>query len=363
MIASISSFGLWLDLLSFIFVACVTFGFIIVKQFGNVNGSQVGLAVSQSLILTGMVQYGVRQAAEVVSQMTSVERVLEYTKLDKEEPQETPKGTTLPKFWPNYGKIEFQQIYLKYSAEEAPVLKNLNFTVKPGEKVGIVGRTGAGKSSLITALFRLAPVEGSITIDDIDTQIIGLIDLRKKISIIPQEPVLFSATLRYNLDPFEEFSDKDLWKALEEVELKDVSESLDYFVQEGGSNFSVGQRQLLCLARAILRNNRILVLDEATANVDPKTDALIQKTIRNKFSECTVLTIAHRLHTIMDSDKVLVMDAGSMVEYDHPHRLLQHTDGYLYNMVAQTGPAMAAQLHTVAEETYSTVIEKEKKFK
>lgn len=355
LLVCIEAFGLWIDTLSVTFIAFVIFGFILLHVYGGVNGSDVGLAISQSLILTGMVQYGMRQTAEVVSQMTCVERVLEYTTLEKEGPQETPedKKESLQN-WPKFGRIIFDNVFLRYSDTDLPVLRNLSFKINPNEKIGIAGRTGAGKSSLISALFRLAPVEGNIIIDELETHSIALNDLRKKISIIPQEPVLFSATLRYNLDPFDEFADDVLWDALKEVELKDVATSLDFDVQEGGSNFSVGQRQLLCLARAILRNNKILVLDEATANVDPQTDALIQKTIRNKFSSCTVLTIAHRLYTIMDMDKVLIMDAGCMVEYDHPYILLQNKDGYLYKMVEQTGSVMAAQLHAVAENAYTS---------
>lgn len=199
----------------------------------------------------------------------------------------------------------------------------------------------------------MTDVKGSILIDNRNTLNIGLHDLRSKLSIIPQDPVIFSGTLRKNLDPFDEYPDSLLWQALEEVELKnatnDLVGGLNSKMSEGGSNLSVGQRQLVCLARAIVRNNKILILDEATANVDPKTDALIQKTIRNKFAECTVLTIAHRLNTVMDSDKVLVMDAGCMVEFDHPYTLLQ-SDGYFKTMVDQTGPVMAETLTRIAKE-------------
>ncbi|KAJ9596239.1 hypothetical protein L9F63_027138, partial [Diploptera punctata] len=247
-----TAFGLWLDCISVAFTSVVTFSFLILDT--DEFGGNVGLAISQSLILNGMLQHGMRLTAEVVNQMTSVERVLEYTKVEKESDLETQPIQKPPSDWPTMGMIEFDHMNLKYSQSDPPVLKDLNFKIKPAQKVGIVGRTGAGKSSLISALFRLARLEGKIKIDAVDTGTVGLPHLRSHISIIPQEPVLFSATLRDNLDPFHDFPDDKLWSALEDVELKEAVSGLDYYVNEGGTNFSAGQRQLVCLARAIVRN-------------------------------------------------------------------------------------------------------------
>lgn len=285
--------------------------------------------------------------------MVSVERVDEYSRLPSEGKLDTPPDRKPPPEWPYAGVIKFEDVSLQYFEDEPPVLKFLNFHIKSKEKVGVVGRTGAGKSSIIAALFRMTECSGSITIDGVDTKQLGLHDLRRKIAIIPQEPILFSGTIRRNLDPFNECSDQQLWNALDAVQLKHVVNGLkgglDSDLTEGGSNFSVGQRQLICLARAILRENRILVLDEATANVDPKTDALIQQTIRRVFAHCTILTIAHRLNTIMDSDRVLVLDAGCIVEFDEPLVLLQNPDGFFCSMAAATGPDMFQALKRLAQ--------------
>ncbi|XP_037709040.1 probable multidrug resistance-associated protein lethal(2)03659 [Drosophila subpulchrella] len=352
------AYGYWMECFCVLYIGIVILSFFL---FPPANGGDVGLAITQVMALMGMVQWGMRLSAELENTMTAVERVVEYEDIEPEGELEAPADKKPPKSWPEQGKIVFDELSLRYTPDPKAenVLKSLSFVIKPREKVGIVGRTGAGKSSLINALFRLSYNDGSVLIDQRDTSGMGLHDLRSKISIIPQEPVLFSGTMRYNLDPFDEYSDEKLWRSLEEVKLKDVVADLPSGLQskitEGGTNFSVGQRQLVCLARAILRENRILVMDEATANVDPQTDGLIQTTIRNKFKECTVLTIAHRLHTIMDSDKVLVMDAGRAVEFGTPYELLTVADSKVFHgMVKQTGHATYEGLLKVAQKAFET---------
>ncbi|KAG5204267.1 hypothetical protein JEQ12_002243 [Ovis aries] len=289
-------------------------------------------------------------------QMISVERVIEYTQLEQEAPWELEFRP--PPDWPNNGMIALSKVNFKYSSDGPLVLKDLTTDIKPGEKVGIVGRTGAGKSSFIAALFRLSEPEGRIWIDKILITEIGLHDLRKKMSIIPQDPIVFTGTMRENLDPFNKHTDEELWNVLEEVQLKEVIEELpdkmDTELVEFGSNLSVGQKQLVCLARAILRKNQILIIDEATAHVDPSTDELIQKKIREKFAQCTVLTIAHRLSTIIDSDRIMVFDSGRLEEYDEPYVLLQNRDSLFYKMVQQLGKAKAAALTETAKQMKSS---------
>lgn len=290
------------------------------------------MALSQAFSLTGMLQWGVRQWAELENQMTAVERVYEYSQVKPED-----KRGIKPENWPVNGRIEYKNVYLTYLGSKKPIFNNLSFIVEPKQKIGIVGRTGAGKSSIISTLFKLYEVEGSITIDDIDIKTVAAETLRSKISIIPQSPILFTGTIRDNLDPYNELSDIDLWKALEEVRLKEIVPTLNEKIIEGGCNFSAGQRQLICLARAILKKNKILVLDEATASVDPQTDIFIQKTIKRIFVDCTVLTIAHRLDTVLHSDKVMVIHEGTLLEFDEPDELLKNKESAFYKMVKQAG--------------------------
>ncbi|KAL7730042.1 hypothetical protein ACLKA6_009329 [Drosophila palustris] len=355
-LATNRAFGYYLDLFCSFYIVVIILNYFINPPE---NSGEVGLAITQAMGMTGMVQWGMRQSAELENTMTAVERVVEYDEIEPEGEYESKPDKKPPVTWPEEGRIVADDLSLRYfpDPQSKYVLKSLNFEIKPMEKVGIVGRTGAGKSSLINALFRLSYNDGSIVIDSRDTNEIGLHDLRSKISIIPQEPVLFSGSMRYNLDPFEEYSDAKVWDALEEVKLKPViselPSGLQSIISEGGTNFSVGQRQLVCLARAILRENRVLVMDEATANVDPQTDALIQATIRNKFRECTVLTIAHRLNTIMDSDKVLVMDAGHLVEFASPYELLTECESKIFHsMVMEMGKSSFDSLLKVAEKAH-----------
>ncbi|EFA79345.1 hypothetical protein PPL_07763 [Heterostelium album PN500] len=243
--------------------------------------------------------------------------------------------------WPQHGGIVFENLVMRYREGLDPVLKGISCEIKPKERIGIVGRTGAGKSSIVLALFRLVESsQGRILIDGQDISKIGLKDLRKSLSIIPQDPVMFSGTLRENLDPFVEYTDAELWELLESIQLAGVVRAneggLLCKVTDNGENWSVGQRQLICLGRALLRRPKILVLDEATASVDAQTDQLIQQTIRSKFSDCTILTIAHRLNTIMDSDRILVLDSGRISELDTPIRLLDNPDSILTWLVNET---------------------------
>uniref|UniRef100_A0AAA9TZ70 ATP binding cassette subfamily C member 4 n=1 Tax=Bos taurus TaxID=9913 RepID=A0AAA9TZ70_BOVIN len=331
--------AVYLDVICAIFVTLVAFGALILAE--TLDLGQVGLVLSLSLVLTGMFQWCVRQSAEVENTMISVERVIEYTDLEKEAPWELEYRP--PPLWPPDGRISFFSVNFRYNSDSPLVLRNLETSIYSREKYGIVGRTGAGKSSLVAALFRLSEPEGGIYIDGILTTHIGLHDLRKKLSVALQEPVLFTGTMRENLDPFNEHTDNELWNALEEVQLKESVEGLpakmNTELAESGLNLSAGQKQLVCLARALLRKNQILILDKATSYVDPRTDEFIQKRIRERFAQCTVLTIAHRLSNIIDCEWIMVLDSGTRKEHNQPNNLLQDKNSLFYKMVQQLGEA------------------------
>uniref|UniRef100_A0AAZ3Q244 ATP-binding cassette, sub-family C (CFTR/MRP), member 3 n=1 Tax=Oncorhynchus tshawytscha TaxID=74940 RepID=A0AAZ3Q244_ONCTS len=308
----------------------------------KLNPGLVGLSVSYALLVTMSLNWMVRMTSDLESNIVAVERVREYSETKTEAPWEVEDKKPSPD-WPSQGNVEFSDYSVRYREGLELVLKNLTLSVKGGEKIGIVGRTGAGKSSMTLCLFRLLEAAGGeITIDGVKISEIGLHDLRSKLTIIPQEPVLFSGSLRMNLDPFERYSDGEIWKALELSHLnKFVSNQpakLELECSEGGENLSVGQRQLVCLARALLRKTRILILDEATAAIDLETDDLIQSTIRTQFEDCTVFTIAHRLNTIMDYTRVLVLDKGQIAEFDTPTNLLFRR-GIFYGMAKDAGLA------------------------
>uniref|UniRef100_A0A3Q2E994 Multidrug resistance-associated protein 1 n=1 Tax=Cyprinodon variegatus TaxID=28743 RepID=A0A3Q2E994_CYPVA len=294
----------------------------------------MGLSISYALQLTTSLTWLVRMSSDVETNIVAVEKVKEYSSTGKEPP-------TVPPGWPTQGCIDIQGFGLRYRHDLDLAIRDITITINGGEKVGIVGRTGAGKSSLTLGLFRIIEAaEGQIFIDGVDIAKLGLHELRSRITIIPQDPVLFSGSLRMNLDPFDSYSDEEIWRALEFSHLKNfvsgLTNKLGHECSEGGENLSVGQRQLLCLARALLRKTKVLVLDEATAAVDMETDNLIQSTIRSQFEDCTVLTIAHRLKTIMDYTRVLVLDKGQMAEFDSPSNLIA-SRGLFYKMAKDAG--------------------------
>uniref|UniRef100_A0A060SZS5 ARAD1C02970p n=1 Tax=Blastobotrys adeninivorans TaxID=409370 RepID=A0A060SZS5_BLAAD len=351
--------------------ALVSFGaaaFILLK-IGRIDAGLAGLSLSYALAFNDTVLWVVRLYAVLEMNMNSVERVQEYMHIESEAAP-VIEDSRPPADWPSKGEIEFDRLCLRYAPDLPLVVKDASFHVKPFNKVGIVGRTGAGKSTIITALFRFLEAEsGRILIDGLDIASIGLRDLRQALAIIPQDPTLFVGTIRSNLDPFNQYSDEAIFEALRRVHLisrdeleesagesaDDSEENANQFlnlespVKEGGSNLSQGQRQLMCLARSLLKVPKVLLLDEATASIDYETDARIQKTIREEFSSTTLLTIAHRLRSIIDYDMILVMDAGQVVEYEKPHVLLQR-DSIFRDMCAKSGELES--LEALAKEAY-----------
>lgn len=352
--------GFRLNIVGAVFAIVVAGVIVSVK---NIDAALAGFALGFALQYTTAVVWTLRQYANMELNMNSTERIVDYSRIATED----QSGNEAPAAWPTEGRLEVDNIVAGYAADLPPVLKGLTFTVEKNQRVGVVGRTGAGKSSLTLALFRfLEAREGSIHIDGIDISKIKLHDLRSRLAIIPQDPVLFSGTVRSNLDAFDEHTDAELYDALERVHLirttgltsrsepatasasgrtsptavndgnTNIFKSLKSRISEGGLNLSQGQRQLLCLARAIVSRPKVMVLDEATSAVDMGTDVLIQRSIREEFGDSTLLVIAHRLSTIVDFDRILVMSDGKVLEYDEPRKLME-AKGEFWKMVRESG--------------------------
>ena len=360
--------GIRLDMISCIVILFT--GVFSVMSKGTVSDNVIGLLLMYSLSLAVNLEFAVRNLIEAEAQFTSVQRLQEYAKNVQPErglglskdlalvmcgKEKEVKALCVPDGYPQNGQISFRGFSMKYRKDLPDILHSIDLDIKAGEKIGVVGRTGAGKSSLAAALFRLVEIQnmcGSIIIDGKDILKLPLWHVRREMSIIPQEPILFIGSVRYNLDPFNEVEDLEIWKALENIDMLQVVDELpgklDFQIVENGNNFSVGQRQLLCIGRALLQKVKIILMDEATASIDPETDQSVQASIRNGFANCTVITIAHRINTIIDSDRVLVMDKGVVKEFDTPANLLRIQGGSFLSLVEQTGPITTGNLKNVA---------------
>jgi len=330
----------------------------------------VGLSLMYLLKLGSHSVFQIRLLLELDVSMQSAQRTIDYFDIKSEAPDQIEeKDSLVARGWPNKGEIQFNKVFMKYREDLGFALKGLSLQVPGGLKVACIGRTGAGKSSIIQAMFRMTEIEkgidSCIKIDGVDIQTIGLTLLRSRLSIIPQTPVVFTGTIKRNLDPFEKLSDYEVWKVLEDVGLKQHVAALEHQLETdmtvSASVFSTGQKQLMCLARAILSKSKVIILDEATANVDVETDNFIQKTIMEKFKDCTVLTVAHRLITIANYDRVVVIDNGSVAEYDTPYALLVENIGdrqitrknsMFAEMVRSTGASMAKKIFDMTREQY-----------
>lgn len=342
-----------LSLITVAFVFCISM--LCVFRVFNISAGATGLILTYSMNIPNLLSLSLRAITQIENEFNSVERMNHYAyDLAQEAPHEIPEADP-PKEWPQNGAISFKNVNMKYRPELPYVLRNLNLDIKEHEKIGFCGRTGAGKSTFMTCLYRLTEFEGEVVIDGHDISKLGLHALRSKLTIIPQDPVLFVGNIRSNLDPFDEHTDQQLWEALVTADLikpeelenvknqkVDDEEELHKFhllriVDDDGANFSVGERQLIALARALVRKTKILILDEATSSVDYETDSMIQKTISTEFKDCTILSIAHRLNTILNYDRIVVMDKGEVVQYDNPKALFERTDGIFRQMCDQSG--------------------------
>ncbi|XP_021764950.1 ABC transporter C family member 10-like [Chenopodium quinoa] len=306
---------------------------------GTFSSGFIGMALSYGLSLNMSLVNSIQNQCTLANYIICVERLDQYMHIPSEAP-EVIEDSRPPENWPSAGKVEICNLQIRYRPDTPLVLKGISCTFEGGDKIGIVGRTGSGKTTLIGALFRLVePVAGKIVVDGMDICSIGLHDLRSHFGIIPQDPTLFNGTVRFNLDPLCQHNDEELWEVLGKCQLKEVvqdkEQGLDSAVVEDGSNWSMGQRQLFCLGRALLRRSRVLVLDEATASIDNATDTILQRTIRTEFADCTVITVAHRIPTVMDCTKVLAISDGKLVEYDDPIKLMKKEDSLFAQLVKE----------------------------
>eukprot|EP00357_Protocruzia_adherens_P030800 CAMPEP_0114996004 /NCGR_PEP_ID=MMETSP0216-20121206/14061_1 /TAXON_ID=223996 /ORGANISM="Protocruzia adherens, Strain Boccale" /LENGTH=1423 /DNA_ID=CAMNT_0002360143 /DNA_START=156 /DNA_END=4427 /DNA_ORIENTATION=+ len=314
-------------------ITCVFF----VTMRGSYDAAIVTLVLSYVILLQDCIFWFMRSASLLETKMVSVERCHAYTRVQPEAPLEILQNRPSAS-WPEEGKIVFHAYSVRYRPETELVLKNIDCVINGGEKVGIVGRTGAGKSTITLALFRIIePDRGTIVIDGVDTSKIGLRDLRKHLSIIPQDPILFSGSLRFNIDPFDEFSDAEVWTALEKACLKETTlqwdNGLQFNIKDSGENLSVGERQLICIARAFVKRSKLVVVDEATASIDSATDSLIYDAMKTHFKNSTVLTIAHRIHTVIENDKIMVLERGQLLEFAPPKELLKDENSMFSHLV------------------------------
>ncbi|CAG8560785.1 11267_t:CDS:10, partial [Racocetra persica] len=341
--------SLYIDIMASLFIYTTTLFVILLHHSNSVSPSYAGLAIVSASQLLIFGHSMIRSGRDVAAIMDSVQQLLYFRQNIPSEAPSIVDGNRPPPNWGERGEIKFENVVLRYNLYGVAVLKDISFHIKPREKVGIIGKTGSGKSTLLVSLLRIVELAGGhIWIDDVDISTIGLRDLRSKIAIIPQEPVIFAGTIKSNLDPFGKCTDEEIWNALEAVHLdgkvKSMPDRLGTAVLESGKKFSLGQRQLFCIARALLKKTNILVLDEATSAVDAATDRLIQDTIKLHFADHTVLTIAHRLNTIVDADRILCLNEGRVAEFDTLSNLLNDPNGFLYQLVVHSGPDIAQRL-------------------
>jgi len=330
-------FNFRINMASFLIVAPTIAAAILYSRGSASNNGLIGLLITYLLDLNNNLIQVLQSFSSFETQLISFERCKAFTMIETEKASDTklPVAHYEHYSWPHQGKIEFRDYFTKYRPTLPYVLKNVSFQIRDSEKIGVVGRTGSGKSTLFLSLLRIIePQAGKIYIDDVDITELGLDDLRQKITIIPQDPLLYKGTVRSNMDLLSEYTDNQIWDALEKVCMKNKFEAggLDSEIKEGGENLSAGEKQLLCIGRTILKKNKIILIDEATSSIDSVTEEAILASIKQNFKDCTVITIAHRLKTIVESDRVLYLSNGEVLEFDTPKALLENKNSNFYQL-------------------------------